>query len=283
MTMTVKTKPKQRKRSKPRKKARKAPRRDKFIYYQESVQNPRFEVDLFLRIYRKTRGKAPQRLREDFAGTAFLACEWVRKVKGGEALAVDNHAPTLEWGRKHNLSELGPLADQVHLLNSDVLDAGGFAPDVTAAVNFSYFVFKTRPQMYAYFKAVLDDLAKDGVFIIDLYGGPEAQTLQEESTEQEGFTYIWDQDRYNPVTGETLCHIHFDFPDGTRMRKAFTYDWRLWTLPELTDLLEEVGFKQVTAYWDGTDRESGEGNGVYRVSTKGDSAESWVAYIAAAK
>ena len=283
--MTVMTKPESRKLTRKKKVAKTGGKklRDKFVYYQESVQNPEFEVGLFRRIYRKFRNKAPNRFREDFCGTALLCCEWVRKVKGGTALGVDNHAPTLEWGRTRNLSRLGDRMDRVQLLDANVLDARGFAPDVVAAVNFSYFVFKTRSEMLAYFKAVHAELAEDGVFIIDIYGGPEAQTRQEERTDHDGFTYIWDQEKYNPVTGETLCYIHFEFPDGTRMRRAFTYDWRLWTIPELRDILEETGFSQIDVYWEGTERKTGEGNGVYRISKNGDSAESWVSYIAAAR
>jgi hypothetical protein len=29
-----------------------------------------------------------------------------------------------------------------------------------------------------------------------------------------------------------VCHIHFDFEDGSRLERAFSYDWRLWSLPE---------------------------------------------------
>ena len=32
-------------------------------------------------------------------------------------------------------------------------------------------------------------------------------------------------------------HIHFEFPDGSRIERAFGYHWRLWQIPELHDLL----------------------------------------------
>jgi SAM-dependent methyltransferase len=262
---------------------KKKPLRDKFVLYQESVQNADFEVGLFKRIYKKFRGKPPRRFREDFCGTALLACEWVRRIKNGVAQGVDIDAPTLAWGRKHNVAALGDRADRVELVNCDVLEARGFEPDVVGAVNFSYFVFKTRKGLLDYFRSVHESLAEDGVFIMDLYGGPEAQIRQEEKTKYGGFTYIWDQDRFNPITGEALCHIHFRLADGTKLKKAFTYDWRLWTIPELRDILADAGFPESVVYWEGTDNKTGEGNGVYRISEKGDSAQSWVAYIAAAK
>jgi hypothetical protein len=46
-------------------------------------------------------------------------------------------------------------------------------------------------------------------------------------------------------------------------------------------VLRDAGFREVTVFWEGTDRKSGEGNGVYRISTRGDSSPSWIAYIAA--
>ena len=100
--------------------------------------------------------------------------------------------------------------------------------------------------------------------------------------EIDGFTYVWDQDHYNPVTGEVRCLIHFDFPKGKRMKRAFSYDWRLWTVPETRDLLLEAGFSRVMVYWEGTDKK-GEPNGVFRVSEKGDLAPAWIAYIVAVR
>ena len=67
---------------------------------------------------------------------------------------------------------------------------------------------------------------------------------------------IWDQKAYNPINGDMLCHIHFSFPDGSKIKKAFTYDWRLWTLPEIRELLLEAGFQRATVYWEGTNEET---------------------------
>lgn len=278
-------------RSKSEKKKRKAKKKDKdkamkarpdkHVLYQESVQNPDYEVGNFKKIYKKLRGKTPCHLREDFCGTALISCSWVRKIKGGTAQGIDLDAPTLEWGREHNVNALGDLADRVELVNCDVLEARGPAADVIAAVNFSYFVFKEREQLLGYLRAARESLAEDGILILDLYGGPDAQMLQVEDTRYDGFTYVWDQDKYNPITGETMCHIHFRLEGGKTMKRAFTYDWRLWSLPEIRDALRDAGFGDVTVFWEGTDRKTGEGNGTYRISTKGDNATSWIAYVAA--
>jgi hypothetical protein len=107
--------------------------------------------------------------------------------------------------------------------------------------------------------------------------------LQEEETPYSGFDYVWDQAAYNPVTGNTKCYIHFKLPKGKTMKRAFTYDWRLWGLPEMIDILKDAGFKNVDAYWEGTDSDTGEGNGIFRRTTRGDDSESWIAYIVAEK
>jgi hypothetical protein len=80
-----------------------------------------------------------------------------------------------------------------------------------------------------------------------------------------------------------VCHIHFKFPDGSELRPAFTYEWWLWTLPEIQELLYEAGFTNVTVYWEGTDKKTNEGNGVYKPETIGTADAGWVCYITAEK
>lgn len=260
---------------------------DKYLLYQYSVQNPGYEVDFMRRIFRKTRGRQPLHLREDFCGTAILACEWARRVRGGTAIGLDLDETTLQWSADNNVAKLGPKAEKLTLAHCDVLETDNYQSDIVAAFNFSYFALKEREALATYFRKVYETLGPDGVFFLDNYGGPEAQVIQEENrtVDEEGlrFEYVWDQASYNPVTGETLCHIHFDFPDGRRMKKAFSYDWRLWGLPELRDLLAEAGFGSIDVYWEGTDQSTAEGNGVFRLSRKGDDARSWICYLVAAK
>ena len=136
--------------------------------------------------------------------------------------------------------------------------------------------------MRDYFIRVRDSLKSDGVFFLGAYGGSEAYDTQKEKTKYDGFTYIWHQAKYEPVTGRTVCHIHFKFPDGSRIKKAFSYDWRLWSLPELRELLEEAGFASVRVYWEGED-DDGEGNGEFFEETKGEADPGWIAYLVAEK
>jgi hypothetical protein len=60
------------------------------------------------------------------------------------------------------------------------------------------------------------------------------------------FWYVWEQRSANPLTGRVLNAIHFRRPDargGVRhIKDAFTYDWRLWSIPELREAMTDAGF-----------------------------------------
>ena len=253
--------------------------------YEISVQNVEHEVEFLQTTYGQIRGHDAHLLREDFCGTASLSCEWVKQGESFQAIGVDIDPSVLEWGRKNRLAKL-PNADQprVSLIESDVMTAATPQPDILVAFNFSYFIFRTRDELRAYFKKSCDALKHDGLFIIDLFGGPEAQEETREKTKHKkhGFTYIWDQAKFHPVTNFIRCHIHFKFKDGSKLKKAFTYEWRLWSAPELCEVLAEAGFRKSTLYWEGED-EDGEGNGEFTPSDKGEADLAWIAYIVAEK
>ncbi|MCX4248009.1 class I SAM-dependent methyltransferase [Paraliomyxa miuraensis] len=267
-----------------------AERVDKHLLYQYSVQSPEADIEFFVDRYHELRGKDPVVLREDFCGTSLISTTWAALGDDRRAVGVDLDTATLEWARKHNLGKLDPEARaRIDLRQANVLDGGGERSDVTCAMNFSYGVFKTRAELRRYLEVAFEQLADDGVFVTELYGGTEAivqvtdEREVEDPTETIGdFTYVWEQASYNPITHETLCHIHFVLPDGSKLERAFTYDWRLWSIPELRELLYEVGFSSVRVYWEATD-EDGDGTGEYYATEKEDNQESWLVYIIAAK
>jgi len=253
---------------------------DKHWLYEQSVQNPPEEIRFINRVFRKEFGRKPKFLREDFCGTANLCAWWVKAGPTHTAMGIDLHEPTLNWGREHNLLPLGAAAERVTLIQDDVRNVSRPRADVLSAQNFSWWTFKTRKRLRQYLRNAHESLHEEGILLMDIYGGPEAQVPQLEEREQEGFTYVWDQDTFNPISNEIRCLIHFKFPDDSELRRAFRYDWRLWSLPETRDLLAEVGFRKTTVYWEGTDKH-GEPNGIFRPSTQGDLAPAWVAYIVA--
>ena len=254
---------------------------DKFVLYQEAVQSPDAEVFFIDRIYKKLYRRPATLFREDFCGTQLISCAWAKLRRQNVAWGVDLDQPTLDWGREHNIADLKPeTAARVHQLHQNVFHVNHPKIEIVGAFNFSYFIFKERRSLAAYFRAVRKSLAREGLFVMDCYGGWESQQVTKERTRFNGFTYVWDQAEYDPVTDHTVCHIHFEFPDGSVMRKAFTYDWRLWTIGGIRDCLYEAGFSYTQVYWEGTTKK-GEGDGVYRPVKEAENDPAWVAYITA--
>ena len=253
---------------------------DRQLLYQQAVQSPEEDVKFLARVYRSKRGRPPLHFREDFCGTALLCAHWVKRGKQYSAEGFDICPDTVGWGVEHNFEPLGDAAQRTELHIKDVRDKSSKKPDVRAAQNFSYFVFKERTELLRYIRSAYKDLAKDGVFVMDIYGGPDSMMeVKEERDIEEGFTYVWDQVAYWPATGDYKAHIHFEFKDGTSIKRAFTYDWRLWSLTEVIDVMREAGFKEVETFWEGTDSDGESGNGIYRKSRLGENCEAWVTYV----
>jgi SAM-dependent methyltransferase len=262
-----------------------AEKADKHELYELSVQDVANEVVFLQDTFRQIRGRDARLLREDFCGTASACCQWVRQGEAFQAIGVDIDPAVLQWGRDHRLGKLDTVdRTRVRLIESDVLTVETPKVDILTAFNFSYFIFDTRDALREYFKKARAALVDDGVFFLDMFGGPEAQEETKEKTKHKkhGFSYIWHQETFHPVTHFIRCHIHFRFRDGSKMKKAFTYEWRLWTAPEILEVLAEAGFSDPKIYWEGSD-EDGDGNGEFTPEDKGEADLAWIAYIVARK
>ena len=254
---------------------------DVYALYQEAVQCVEAEIDFVDETFQRLRGRKAKMLREDFCGTANTACEWVRRRADNCAIAVDLDPEVLAWARAHNVASLGDASERIVLVQGDVLRARTEPVDAVLAHNFSYWLLKERRLMRRYFRRVRESLKPGGLFFLDGYGGPDAHREIRERTKNKKFTYIWEQATFNPINQDMLCHIHFKFPDGSRIRRAFSYSWRLWSLPEIRELLAEAGFSRSTVYWQGTDEETGEGDGVFEPTEEGVADDAWIVYMVA--
>jgi len=251
--------------------------------YQRSVQNVEDEIVFLQKTFKTLTGRTGYLFREDFCGTASASCQWVRQGKEFQAFGVDHNPSVLEWGRTHCLTRLSAEdRARVSLIESDVMTVETPTVDLLAALNFSYFIFDTRDMLRAYFRRAYEALKDDGILFLDMFGGPEAQEEQKEKTKYKGFTYVWHQARFHPVTNFIRCHIDFRFPDGSKIKKAFTYNWRLWSAPEIREILQEAGFRKATIYWEGED-EDGDGNGEFTPDEEGEADLAWIAYVVAEK
>jgi SAM-dependent methyltransferase len=264
-----------------------AERAERHRLYEASVQCPESDTEFFAHVYGELRGQKPLVLREDFCGTAKLAVTWCLGDPQRRAYGIDLDGATLDWAREHNLApHARRLGNRLKLFRADVRAEQTFRADITCANNFSFCVFKERSALKRYLKRAHQGLKRDGLLFLELFGGTEAIQVIEEEREYDKFTYVWDQHLYNPMTAETICHIHYIFPDGSRIDRAYSYDWRLWTVPELRDLLKEVGFADVRLYWETLEDDPGDddmlrGSGEYEDVTHVavEQQESWLLYV----
>ena len=258
----------------------KAEKADKHHLYEQAVQCVESEIDFIDETFTQLRSREARLLREDFCGTANTSCEWVRRRADNHAISVDLDQSVLDWGRENNLSRLpSEAAARIELVNDNVLTYTGEPVDAALAMNFSYYCFKDRVSLRNYFSHVRECLVDDGILFMDAYGGYESFSEMEEPRKCKGFTYVWDQAQYDPITGDMRCNIHFRFRDGSSLENAFSYEWRLWTLPEIRELLIEAGFSKVTVYWDSTE----DGDGEYEPAEHGDADAGWICYIVSEK
>lgn len=253
-----------------------SPRPDRHLLYQRAVQNADAELDLLERVARRA-GQPVRALREDFSGTALLAASWVRRGPGRTAVAVDRDPGALDWARRHRLPALGPAASRLRLAQADVRRGPRGPFDAILALNFSWQAFTTRAGLRGYLAAARRSLRPGGVLLLDAFGGWEAQRpLREARAIGGGVTYEWEQESFDAITHRLRCAIHFRLPGGRWLRRAFTYDWRLWTLPELTELMAEAGLDEVQVLWDPTPQGA---DPVYRPSRGAANQPGFIAYV----
>jgi len=224
-------------------------------------------------------------LKEDFAGSAAIACAWVEFDDAHQAMAVDIDQPTLDWGREQAKQQLGERIKDVHFVCADVLQVDSPQVDIVAALNFSTFIYHDQADLVAYFQTAFKSLDDQGVLVIDAFGGPGAmrpgiQRRQMTFGDEElPLTYLWEQKTFDPVTSRIDCRIHFEFNDGSELRDAFCYDWRLWTLPELTAAMTQAGFSQVDVWCDELDVDQQVIDPTFKPRTDMHARQEWVAYV----
>ncbi len=266
---------------------------DRHILYEGAVQEVEADLDFMKRVFRR-RHKRPLRLiREDFCGTAKLTAEWISQHPDNRAIGVDFDQPTLDWGIRHHFAPLGDIRKRARLICDDVRAVSGPPVDAIAAFNFSYFIFKERDALRNYYRHARSCLKKGGMLFMDAFGGTQSMTTNHEYRDISGarmpdgtkipkYVYEWEHRNFDVITNHILCHIHFELHDGTRIEKAFTYDWRLWTLPEMQELLLEAGFSKAEVYIHGW-QPDGEADSVFRLRKHYDNEEGWIAYVVGVK
>jgi hypothetical protein len=264
-------------------------RYSKYELYEASVQDPIEELKFFKRVYTNTFNRKPKVFREDFCSTFLNSVTWVKSHKDHIAYAVDLASEPLKYGREVHLSKLKPeQKKRIRLYNDNVLTVKTPPVDILTVSNFSICFLRERKMLLQYFKKCYKALDTKGALIIDLLGGEE---LPEETEDRTPFKlpdgtkadYFWEHSGYNPITNQAKFFIHYKVKGQKKQKKVFTYNWRMWSLPELQDLMKEAGFKTVDIYWEGNDPVDNGGNGIFRKTLKTESCPIWIAFVVGIK
>lgn len=266
----------------------------KLELYERAVQNPEAEAAFLERVYLQALLAPPasrtqdrtllpevtfrSRLREDFAGSAALAAAWVERGEDYRALAIERDSETVTWAQRQINERLDGRAQDVVLVESDVMDLLGPRVDVVCALNFSAMIYHDRDSLGRYLRHARRCLDGQGVVILDLFGGPGAKKIGTQSIRHDGFTYHWEQRAFDPAMQRIDCRIHFTLSDGAELRNAFVYDWRLWSPSEMLEIMAETGL-EAQLWCDGWDATACQSDGVYHPVTRiEDERHDWIAY-----
>lgn len=216
---------------------------DKHTLYEACVQSPEDMVQLL----RAVHGGTPRVLGEDFAGTAAVSRRWIETVPEGKAIAVDLDGESLAQAGEH---------PRLTTMQSDVREVAS-PVDCLFVGNFSIGYLHTRDELLGYLRHARTRVREGGVFVCDTYGGETAYVLGNADRDvplAHGLLckYRWEQREANPMTGMVTNAIHFRVFDGDEvvldMPDAYHYRWRLWSLPELREAMQEAGFTATDIY-----------------------------------
>jgi len=256
---------------------------DKHALYLASVQDPIGDVERVSKIYQEIFNKEAISFREDFSGTFALSCCWVQSGLNRSAIAIDIDHETIEYGKNNYLKNM-EKSEQKRL---EIIEGNAITEtepvDVIAAFNFSYCLLHKRSELLKYFKNCHASLEKEGMIIMDIFGGSDSEILEVQERDIDNdiiapFVFEFERKSFNPI--DRLAHygIHFKYSDGTEIKDAFTYHFRMWSLTELSDLLEEAGFSKILVYWEDSDDE-GFGNGNFYQTKTEENSYNWNAYL----
>ena len=262
--------------------------KDKFALYLASVQDPLSDIERVGLIYEEIFSKTAQKLREDFSAAFALSCCWVQSDKQRSAIAIDIDHDTIEYGKKNYLANLS-VNEQTRM---DVRVGNAIVQtepvDIIATFNFSYNLLHERSELLSYFRKCHSSLNEKGMLIIDNFGGSDSEELVIQETFIDNndyispFTFEFERKSFNPITRRAQYSINFIYPDGPELMDAFKYDFRMWSIPELRDIMKEAGFSKSLVYWETPEGETVAENDFY-ASEKEENTSSWNAYIVAIK
>lgn len=262
---------------------------DKHALYLAAVQDPIGDVSRLSKLYFEINKTEAKSLREDFSGTFALSCSWVISDKSRSAVALDIDSDALEYGRNKYFTNLSKK-EQSRL---KVLEQNSISKtqktDLVAAFNFSYCLLHEREKLLSYFRNSLASLNTKGIVVLDIFGGSESEVpevqerLVDNNDQIAPFHFEFVRESFNPINRHANYAINFNFlNDGPRLEKAFRYHFRMWSINELRECMQEAGFSRSMVFWEDAD-EDGLGNGKYYPSEIEENSLNWSAYVVGIK
>ncbi|KAK5668528.1 hypothetical protein QVD99_005543 [Batrachochytrium dendrobatidis] len=189
----------------------------------------------------------PRILLEDFCGTCVLADAWCKQHVTNTAIGIDNDPAVTAYARSQTL--IHSHSSRVSVWTGDVLDPTLFMEknkqvDMIAALNYGVFYFHKRHDLIKYLKRCLVGLKPGGVLIADCFGGARVFSSQGRLFKRRiaDFTYFFEQTPINPLTNKLGVRLHFRFDDGSWLKNAYTYVFRVYSITEIQEAMEEAGF-----------------------------------------
>lgn len=254
----------------------------RYDLYEWCVQSPVMQA----RFLRALHGGRDRVLCEDFCGPASIARAWAGLEAANVGIGIDRDAEPLRHARARAREQKIP-AKRFAVERADVMRTSRRA-DIIAAFNFAVCEVHDRAGLVRYLERVRRRLRSDGVFVCDVYGGPnafEAGTMvQRVQTPVGRAEYTWEQRRADPLTGRAENAMHFRLPGGRVLRDAFEYDWRLWSVVEVREALEEAGFAATEVHLSYGGAIDGAGDPVPRAEAPWPEVEGdFVAYVVGRK
>jgi SAM-dependent methyltransferase len=260
----------------------------RFRLYEECVQSPNWQVDYLPQFHTWLTGKTPRKFREDFCGSARVACEWVKRDSKNSALGLDLDQEVLDYAKRFNLASLDSREQKrISLKCADVRKKTTSKFDWIGAFNFSVFEFHERKELLKYFKAAYQSLDRTGTLFLEVAGGPGflQASLEKQTKQIPGLgrvTHAWEQSQFDPITGLNDYAIHFKMQNGTWMNQAFSYHWRIWGIRDLRDALHEAGFKKSIVLWEKAD-DSGAPLNEFLPAEEAPNHDFFIAYVVGLK
>lgn len=227
--------------------------------YEHCVQNIPMTLRMVDAMHAAASRTPARLLHEDFSGSAAFAHAWCKSSPKRAALAIDMDPEAHAEAAPH--PRLARLAADLTRLPRK-LPAPSKA-DVIYAGNFATCELHTRDALIAYLARARQRLAPKGVFVCDLYAGPGAWRIGETRVihpplpelPRYRVQYTWRQREADLITGMVANEIDFELLNSKSVAvhelvNAFTYRWRLWSIPELREAMAQAGFADVDIYPD---------------------------------